>query len=97
MLIILLLLNPNVFNHIFALSFRIKIEMFQIAQCLRSIARNQIQIKYKLHNFTKTSSFAQRSYAVSKLNKLIFELIIFIYKILGIYRDFDFIFMSGYK
>lgn len=97
MLIILLLLNPNVFNHIFTLSFRIQIEMFQITQCLKSIARNQIQIKYKLHNFTKTLSSARRSYAVSKLNKLIFELIIFIYEVLGMYQDFDFIFMSRNK
>jgi len=71
MLIILLLLKLNIFNCICDLSFRIKIKMFQIAQCLKSIPRNQIQIKYKLNNFTKISLFARRSYAISELKKII--------------------------
>jgi len=52
--------------------------MFQIVNCLKYIARNQIQTKFKLHNITKIPSLAQRSYAISKLNKLIFEYIILI-------------------
>jgi len=70
MLILSLLLKSiNILIHIYALFFRIKLEMFQIVHCLKFIARNQIQTKFKLHNITKISLLAQRSYAISKLNK----------------------------
>lgn len=79
MLILLLLLKSiNIFNYIYALFFRIKLKMFQIIHCLKFIARNQIQTKFKLHYITKIPSLGQRSYAISKLNKLIFEYIILI-------------------
>ncbi|XP_060847814.1 ATP synthase mitochondrial F1 complex assembly factor 2 isoform X1 [Rhopalosiphum padi] len=43
--------------------------MFQIVHCLKYIARNQIQTKFKLHNFTKISSLSHRSYAINKFYK----------------------------
>lgn len=65
----------NIFSLINTSIFQIKTEnkMFKMAHCLIPIARNQIRIKYKLLNFTTISPFARRSYAISKLNNLIFE------------------------